>query len=88
MKAIGGNIIIRKEKEGTTETKGGLLLAENQREDIRYTAATVVSPGEEAINAGLSEGSNIYFDRHAGHKIEVEKETYHLIKLQDVVVVL
>ncbi len=88
MKAIGRNIIIRKEKEGTTETKGGLLLAETQREDIRYTKATIVSTGDEGAAAGLKKDSKVYFDRHAGHKIEVEKEIYHLIKLQDVVVVL
>ena len=88
MKAIGRNLIIEKIKEGTTETKGGLLLAETQREDIRYTKATVVSTGEDGSNAGLEKGSKVYFDRHAGHKIEVEKEIYHLIKLQDVVVVL
>ena len=88
MKAIGRNIIINKKKEGTTRTKGGLLLAETQREDIRYTKATIVSVGEESENAGLKEGDNIYFDRHAGHKIEFEKEIYNVIKLQDIVVVL
>tara|TARA_R110002124_G_scaffold115228_3_gene270972 strand:+ start:1194 stop:1460 length:267 start_codon:yes stop_codon:yes gene_type:complete len=88
MRAVGRNIIIRKEKEGTTETKGGLLLAETQREDIRYTKATVISTGEDGASAGLKANSEVYFDRHAGHKIEVEKEIYHLIKLQDVVVVL
>ena len=36
MKAVGKNLIINIVKEGTTKTKGGLLLAENQREDIRY----------------------------------------------------
>ena len=44
--------------------------------------------GEDGSNAVYKEGSKVYFDRHAGHKIEVEKEIYHLIKLQDVVVVL
>jgi chaperonin GroES len=86
MKAIGRNIIIKKTKEGTTKTKGGLLLAENHRDDIRYVEATVVSAGDE-INS-LKEGSVILYDRHAGHKIEVEKETYHVIKVADVVVVL
>jgi len=86
MKAIGRNIIIKKTKEGTTKTKGGLLLAETHRDDIRYVEAKVVSAGEE-IQA-LKEGSVILYDRHAGHKIEVEKETYHVIKVQDVVVVL
>jgi chaperonin GroES len=86
MKAIGRNIIINKIKEGTTSTEGGLLLAENQREDIRYTEASIISIGDQV--EGLKEGDSIYFDRHAGHKIEINKKTYHLIKLQDVVVVL
>ena len=39
-------------------------------------------------DAGIKEGDQIYYDRHAGHKIEVDKDIYHIIKLQDVVVVL
>ena len=31
MKAIGRNLIIKKEKQGTSETKGGLLLTENTK---------------------------------------------------------
>ena len=86
MKAVGRNLIIQKTKEGTTKTKGGLLLAENQREDIRYTEAFVFSVGEQV--EGIKKGDKIFFDRHAGHKIEIDKKTYHVIKAQDVVVVL
>ena len=86
MKAIGRNLIINKAKEGTTKTKGGLLLAENQRDDIRYVKATVVSAGNEV--AGVKSKDVIYFDRHAGHKIEVDKKSYHVIKSSDIVVVL
>ena len=86
MKAIGRNLIIEKAKEGTTKTKGGLLLAENQREDIRYTKASIISVGEEVPS--LKKDDEIFFDRHAGHKIEIKENTYHVIKLQDVVVVL
>ena len=86
MKAIGKNIIIKRVKEGTTKTKGGLLLAENQREDIRYTKATIITVGDDV--PGLKKDDVIFFDRHAGHKIEVKENTYHVIKLQDVVVVL
>jgi co-chaperonin GroES (HSP10) len=86
MKAIGRNLIIEKTKEGTTKTKGGLLLAENQREDIRYTKATIITVGDDV--PGLKKNDVIFFDRHAGHKIEVKENTYHVIKLQDVVVVL
>ena len=86
MKAIGKNIIIKRVKEGTTKTKGGLLLAENQREDIRYVEAVVISAGEDV--AGIKVDDKIYFDRHAGHKIEIEKKSYRVIKAQDIVVVL
>ena len=86
MKAIGSNLIIQKVKEGTTTTKGGLLLAENQRDDIRYILANVISVGNDT--AGIKEGDKIYYDRHAGHKIDIKKDVYHIIKLQDVVVVL
>ena len=85
MKAIGRNLIIEKTKEGTTKTQGGLLLGEKQKEDIRYTEDTILSVGDE-VN-GLKSNDTIYFDRHAGHKIEVEDKTYHVIKSQDVVVV-
>ena len=85
MKAIGRNLIISKTKEGTTKTKGGLLLAENQREDIRYVQATVISVGTEV--EGVNENDIIFYDRHAGHKIEIDKKSYRVIKIQDVVVV-
>ena len=86
MKAIGINLIIKKEKQGTSETKGGLLLTENQREDLIYNKAKVISVGSEVI--GVEENDNIYYDKHAGHGVEINKEVLQVIKLQDVVIVL
>ena len=86
MRAIGRNLIIEKIVEGTTETTGGLLLAELHRDDIRYIRATVIEVGDEV--QGLNKGDVIHYDRHAGHKIELEEKSYHVIKTQDVVVVL
>ena len=84
MEAVGKCLIIQKVKEGTTKTKGGLMLAENQREDIRYIEAEVISVGEEVPK--IQKGDRIFYDRHAGHKIDIEKEAYHIIKINDVVV--
>ena len=86
MRAIGRNLIIKKEKQGTSETKGGLLLTENQREDLRYNKAKVISTGSEVV--GVKENDNIYYDKHAGHGVEINKEVFQIIKLQDVVIVL
>tara|TARA_R100000742_G_C4266496_1_gene84604 strand:+ start:1007 stop:1267 length:261 start_codon:yes stop_codon:yes gene_type:complete len=86
MKALGRNLIIEKIEEGTTETKGGLLLAETHREDIRYIKAKIIEVGDE-LNI-LQKGDIIFYDKHAGHKIEMENKSYHVIKSHDVVVVL
>jgi co-chaperonin GroES (HSP10) len=86
MKAIGRNLIIKIIKESTTKTKGGLILNEKSREDIRYRKATIVSIGEEVV--GVNKEDTIYFDKNAGHGIEIDNERLHVIKNQDIVVVL
>ncbi len=86
MKAIGKYIIIDPVKDIETKTKGGLLIAESQREDIRYRRAKVIKPGTDVEN--LKAGDEIYYDKAAGFKIEIKKDQYKIIKEFDVVVVL
>jgi co-chaperonin GroES (HSP10) len=86
MKAVGYYLIVEKEKQGTQKTSGGLLLAENAREDIRYAKGNVVSVGNDIV--GVTEGDHIYYDKHAGHSIEIDNKVLQVIKVQDVVVIL
>ena len=62
------------------------MLAELHRDDIRYVRASIIEVGDEVL--GLKKQDLIYYDRHAGHKIEIKNKSYHVIKTQDVVVVL
>jgi len=86
MKAVGKYIVLKEIKEHTTTTKGGLVLGENHREDIRYRKGNVVSVGE-MVN-GVKDSDDIYYDRHAGLNLEIEKQVFKVIKEQDVVIVL
>lgn len=86
MKAIGKYIIIREIKEDIKKTEGGLLLAENHREDIRYRTADVVSVGTHV--EGINVGDKIYYDRIAGHNIEIKDDVYKVIQEIDVIIVL
>ncbi len=86
MKAIGKNIVVVPVKETETKTKGGLLLAEAHREDIRYRMAKVVTIGTDVV--GVKDNDTIYYDRHAGFGIEIKNEKLTVIKEVDVVVVL
>ena len=86
MKAVGKYIVITPEKEVETQTKGGLLLAETHREDIRYRKATVVTIGEAVV--AVKNKDKIYYDRHAGFGVEINKNQYKVIKEQDIVIII
>ena len=87
MKAIGRNIVIEIEKEDNIKkTDGGLMLANSQRVDVRYKQAKVLNCGSDV--QGIKEGDTIYFDRTHAHRLEIDKEVYHVITNHDVVVVL
>jgi len=86
MKAIGNNLIVDMTKQGVSETKGGLFLAEKQREDIRYAEGTVLSIGASVV--GINEKDVIYFDKNNAHQIEIKEEIYQVVNIAHVVVVL
>ena len=86
MKAVGKYIVINPIKEVDVKTKGGLILAEKQREDVRYRKAKVVEPGSEV--SVLKKDDKVYYDKAAGFNIEINKEEYKVIKEHDVVVIL
>ena len=86
MKVVGKNILIQETEEKIKTTKSGLLLGEQQREDLRYRKGIVVSPGTE-VNA-VESGDDIYFDRHAGFALEINETLYIVIQEKDIVVVI
>tara|TARA_R100000278_G_scaffold25006_1_gene23085 strand:+ start:7405 stop:7665 length:261 start_codon:yes stop_codon:yes gene_type:complete len=86
MRAIGKYIVIEEVKEDIKKTDGGLLLAENHREDIRYRKGKVVSTGTN-VN-GIEEKDLIWYDRHAGHNLEIDNNIFKVIEERDVIIVL
>ena len=86
MKAIGNYLVIKEVKEKPSKTKGGLLLTDKIKEDIRYKQGVVKSVG--SLVQGVKANDNIYYDKHAGFNVEINEEILLVIKQQDVVIVL
>lgn len=86
MKAIGKYIVVDPLKEDNAKTKGGLILADSHREDIRYRRAIVINTGTDVES--LKEGDEVYYDKSAGFNIEIDKTNYKIIKEFDIVIVL
>ncbi len=86
MKAIGKYIVINPLRETDVKTKGGLILADSQRDDVRYRQAEIINVGNEV--SYIKKGDNIYYDKAAGFNIEIKSDVFKVIKEIDVVVVL
>ena len=84
MNAVNNYIIIEKIKE-EPKKQNGLFLTESQNTDVRYLRGKVISVGN--LVQGVTNDDIIYYDRHAGHGIEYANRLYHVIKQQDVVIV-
>lgn len=84
MKAINYYIVIDKIKEAP-KTVAGLELTETQNTDIRYLKAEVISAGNKVDY--IKEGSIVRYDKHAGHGIEWNDRMYHVITINDIVLV-
>lgn len=82
MKAINYYLIVEKIKEGPRMV-GGLELTDRVDDSVRYLKAKVISAGN--LVEGVSDGDTIYYDRHAGHGVQVEDTLYQVIRIQDVV---
>ena len=86
MRAIGNYLVIQEIKEKPTKTKGGLILTDKIKEDIRYRQGVVKSVG--SLVQGVKANDNIYYDKHAGFNVEIDENIFLVIKQQDVVIVL
>ena len=86
MKAVGNYLVIEEVKQKPTKTKGGLLLTDKIKEDIRYRQGVVKTVG--SLVQGVKTGDSIYYDKHAGFNLEVDEKIFLVIKQQDVVIVL
>jgi len=84
LKAINYYIVIDKIKEAP-KTVAGLELTEIQNTDIRYLKAEVISAGDKVDY--IKEGSVVRYDKHAGHGIEWNDRMYHVITINDIVLV-
>lgn len=84
MKAVNNYIVIKKIKEAAKKV-AGLELTESQNTDIRYLKAEVVTCGPLVI--GVKDGDIIRYDKHAGFGIEWKDELFHVITVNDVVIV-
>jgi len=84
MQAVNYYIVVENIKVEPKKV-GGLILTEKTDTDNRYIKAKILSIGN--LVKGVSEDDIVYYDKHAGHSIQVKDDLYKVIQVGDVVLV-
>ena len=85
MKAVGKYIVIEQIKEKIT-TESGILLTSQDSSQLRYKKGMVLVPGTD-VNT-VKKDDIIYYDKRAGHSMNLNSQMVSIITENDVVVVL
>jgi co-chaperonin GroES (HSP10) len=68
------------------ENKSGLIMTMEDKRELRYNKAVVVSVG--SLVSGITDTDEIYFDKAAGHDVLIDEKRLTVIQEKDVVCVL
>ena len=85
MKVLNKFIVIERILD-KNENKSGLIMTMEDKRELRYNKAIVVSVG--SLVSGISEANEIYFDTAAGHDVLIDDKRLTVIQEKDVVCVL
>lgn len=85
MKVLNKFIVIERVLD-KNENKLGLIMTMEDKRELRYNKAVVVSVG--SLVSGISETDEIYFDKAAGHDVLIDEKRFTVIQEKDVVCVL
>lgn len=92
LEPLGKRVLIQPDKIEEV-TKGGLVLPPSANEDQKPETGTVVKLGKgkekgKEITFEVSVGNRVYFKKYSPDEIEVEKDTYLLIDVEDILAII
>lgn len=85
MKVLNKFIVIERILD-KNENKSGLIMTMEDKRELRYNKAIVVSVG--SLVSGITDTDEIYFDKAAGHDVLIDDKRLTVIQEKDVVCVL
>jgi len=85
MKVLNKFLIVQRVLDNT-ENKSGFIMTMEDKRELRYSKAIVVSVG--GLVSGITDTDEIYFDKAAGHDVLIDEKRLTVIQEKDVVCVL
>lgn len=86
MRVLNKFLLVKRQQDSNNMSTTGFMYGADDMRELRYQKATVISFGQNV--SGIDEGSEILFDKVAGHDVLIDNERLTVIQEKDVVCVL
>ena len=84
IKPLKDRVLIQPIKE-PKKTKGGIYIPESAKEKPLFAKAVEI--GDDKKNITVKKGDKVLYEKFGGTEIEVDGETYLLVKMNDILAV-
>ena len=82
-----GDRVVLKQLEAETKTKSGIVLTTATQEKPQEAEVVAVGPGTEDVKMEVSVGQKVIYSKYAGTDVEVDEETYIIVKQSDILAI-
>ena len=70
------------------KTAGGLIIPDTAKENPLAGKVVAVGPGTSEVTMEVKEGDQVLYGKYAGQEIQIEGETYLIMKQNDILAII
>ena len=87
-----GDKVVLKQAEVEETTKSGIILTASAKEKPQYADVIAVGPGGnidgKEVTMQVKVGDRVIYSKYAGTEVELDKESYIIVKQRDILAVM
>ncbi len=87
MKPVNDRVLV-KPSPAEEKTKGGIIIPDTVKEKPNKGKIVAVGPGKDGKPLSLKVGDMVVYGKYAGQELEIDGETYVIMREDDVLLVL
>ena len=87
IKPLADRVVIKLVEEEET-TKGGLILSGSAKEKPQVAEVIAVGPGTSEVKMEVKVGDQVLYGKYAGQEIQIDGETYLIMKQNDILAII
>ncbi len=87
MKPVNDRILVKPSK-AEKKTKGGIIIPDTAKEKPSKGKIIAVGPGKDGVKVSLKVGQTVVYGKFAGQELDLDGETFLIMREDDVLLVL